>query len=153
MDYPEAFAAVSASTWVVGDSYGVVFDGASVGGQPRFLTLGQVTSIAAGTTYFSIATASGEIVYFDATSDVPLGTIYFPSSQLSMSTDGKVLAAAAVASPLQNPPNTIVNVYSLPAATLANTFPIELRLPSPDFGLRQRKRDRHVSREHLRVCC
>jgi hypothetical protein len=53
----------------------------------------------------------------------------FPKLQLSMSTDGKVLAAAAVAAPLQNPPNTIVNVYSLPAATLANTFPLSSGFP------------------------
>jgi hypothetical protein len=129
MDYPSSFAAASASSWIVGDRYGVLFDGASLGGQPRFLTLGQVTSIAGGTAYVGVATASGEILYFDATTNAMLGTIDFPSSQLAMSKDGKVMAAAAVASPLQNPPNTSVNVYSLPAGTLTNTFPFDSGVP------------------------
>jgi hypothetical protein len=43
--------------------------------------------------------------------------------------DGKVLAAAAVASPLQNPPNVSVNVYSLPTGTLTNTFPLDSSAP------------------------
>jgi hypothetical protein len=126
---PQTYAATSANSWVVGDEYGVVFDGASLGGQPRFLTLGQVTSIAAGTAYLGVATASGEILYFDATTDTMLGTVDLPSSQLSMSTDGKVLAAATVASPLQNPPNTSVNVYSLPAGTLTKAFPFDSGTP------------------------
>jgi hypothetical protein len=114
---------------VVGDEYGVVFDGASLGGHPRFFTLGQVSSIAAGTKYFSLATASGEILYFDSTTDALLGTTDFPSSQLSMSTDGTVMAAAGLASPLQNPPDTSVNVYSLPSGTLINTFPFGPAVP------------------------
>jgi hypothetical protein len=124
-----AYAATSAGSWVVGNQYGVIFDGASLGGQPRYLTLGQVLSIAAGTAYFSVATTSGEILYFDASSDAMLGTINFASSQLSMSSDGTVLAAAGVASPLQNPPDTNVNVYSLPSATLINSFPFGPAIP------------------------
>jgi hypothetical protein len=118
-----AYAAISPSSWVVGNGYGVIFDGASLGGQPRYLTLGQAVSIAAGTEYFSVATASGEILYFDANTDAMSGTVNFASSQLAMSSDGTVLAAAALASPLQNPPDTHVNVYSLPSATLINSFP------------------------------
>jgi hypothetical protein len=124
-----AYAATSASSWVVGNQYGVIFDGASLGGQPRYLTLGQVLNIAAGTAYFSVATASGEILYFDASTDAMLGTINFASSQLSMSSDGTVLAAAGVASPLQNPPDTNVNVYSLPSAALINSFPFGPAIP------------------------
>src|SRR5208283_5052237 len=112
IDDVSAYAATSASSWLVGNQYGVILDGASLAGQPRYLTLGQASSIAAGTGYFSVATASGEILYFDASTDVMLGTINFLSSQLSMSSDGTVLAAAATASPLQNPPDTSVNVYS-----------------------------------------
>ena len=124
-----AYAATSASSWVVGNASGVIFDGASLGGQPRYLTLGQALSIAAGTEYFSVATASGEILYFDASTDALVGTIDFPSSQLSMSSEGTVLAAAGVASPLQNPPDTDVNVYSLPSATIINTFPFGPAIP------------------------
>lgn len=124
-----AYAATSAGSWVVGNQYGVIFDGASLGSQPRYLTLGQVLSIAAGTAYFSVATASGQILYFDASTDAMLGTINFASSQLSMSSDGTALAAAGVASPLQNPPDTNVNIYSLPSATLINSFPFGPAIP------------------------
>ncbi len=129
MNYPGGYAAISAGSWVVGGGDGVIFDGASFGGQPRYLTLGQVSGIAAGTTYFSVATASGEILYFDAKTDAMLGTINFASSQLSMSTDGTVMAAAGLASPLQNPPDNSVNVYSLPTGTLIHTFPLGPAVP------------------------
>jgi hypothetical protein len=70
----------------------------SLAGQRRFLTPGAATSIAAGTKYFAVATASGQIFYFDASTDAMLGTIDFSSSQLAMSTNGTVLAAALIVS-------------------------------------------------------
>jgi hypothetical protein len=100
----------------------VILDGASLGGQPRYLTLGEASSIAAGTGYFSVATASGQVFYFDASTDATVGTINFSSSQLSMSSDGTVLAAAALVPDTQNPPDPTVNVYSLPSAKLINSF-------------------------------
>lgn len=117
-----AYAAISARSWVVGNEQGVVFDGASLSGQPRYLTPGQATSIAAGTDYFSVATASGQIFYFNASTDATLGTIDFASSQLSMSTDGTVLAAAPMFPDFHTPSANSVNVYSLPSANLVNNF-------------------------------
>jgi hypothetical protein len=117
-----AYAAITAGSWVVGNEQGVVFDGASLTGQPRYLTPGQATSIAAGTEYFSVATASGQIFYFNASTDATLGTIDFASSQLSMSTDGTVLAAAPMFPDFHTPADSGVNVYSLPSATLVNNF-------------------------------
>jgi hypothetical protein len=117
-----AYAATSANSWVAGNNYGVVLDGASLAGQPRYLTLGQALSVAAGTGYFSIATASGQIFCFDASTDAIAGTINFASSQLSTSADGTVLAAAPIVPDIQNPPATSINVYSLPSATLVNSF-------------------------------
>ena len=113
-----AYAAVSAGLWVVGNEQGVIFDGASLAGQPRYLTLGQVSSIAAGTGYFSVATASGQIFYFNASTDAMVGTINFLSSQISMSSDGTVLAASSISPDIQNQPNSTVNLYSLPSANL-----------------------------------
>lgn len=120
---PTTYAATSAGTWVAGNEHGVILDGASLGGQLRYLTLGAASSIAAGTGYFSVATASGQIFYFDATTDAPAGTINFLSSQLSMSTDGTVLAAAALVPDTQNPPDPTVNAYSLPSGNPINSFP------------------------------
>jgi putative Ig domain-containing protein len=119
-----AFAAASPSTWIVGTTPGVMFDGASIGGSARYLALGHAQSIAAGSTgYFAVATASGQILYFNASTGAQAGTINFSSSQLSMSADGTVLAAAWEY-PQQDvpPPNATVNVYSLPSGTVTSTF-------------------------------
>ena len=113
-----AYAATSAAAWVVGDNQGVVFDGASIGGPPRFFALGPAQSIAGGTGYFSVATASSQIYKFNSSTAAPVGTINLSSSILSMSSDGTVLAAWS-----ENPPDSSVNIYSLPAATLINSFP------------------------------
>jgi hypothetical protein len=119
---PIAYAAQSASKWLVGDAYGVVFDGTSIG-NPRTLTLGTAWSLAAGSSYISIATASGKIFYFNASDDSPAGTISFSSSQLSASADGSVLAAAANQNELTGMTvDESVHIYSLPTGMLTNTF-------------------------------
>jgi hypothetical protein len=117
-DSPTAYAATSATAWLVGDDQGVVLDGASIAGPPRFLALGPAQSIAGGAGYFSVATASGQIYNFNSSTAALVGTINLSSSILSMSSDGTVLAAWS-----ENPPNSSVNIYSLPAATLINSFP------------------------------
>jgi hypothetical protein len=119
-----AFGAASPSAWIVGTATGVMFDGASLGGTARYLALGHAQSIAAGSTgYFTLATTFGQILYFNASTDAQVGTINFSSSQLSMSADGTVLAAAWEY-PQQDvpPPNATVNVYSLPSGTVTSTF-------------------------------
>ena len=127
MDFPSSFAAASASSWIVGNRYGLVLDGASLSGQPHFFTLGQVTSIAAGTAYFAVATASGQILYFDATTNATLGTIDFPSSQLSMSADGKIPLAAA------RRRRSVTT--SLPAgALIGSALPAEISLAGSGLG-------------------
>jgi hypothetical protein len=142
VSYPTAYAATSASSWVVGDENGITVDGASLGAQPRYLALGHAI-IAAGTNYFSVATASGEILYFDSKTDAMLGTVDLQSpspgtvpTQLSTSTDGTVLAVAVGATPFQGYPlpATNVDVYSLPSGTLVNTFSGVDTLPGGGFS-------------------
>jgi hypothetical protein len=124
-----AYAAESASTWVVGNAGGVLFDGASAPASPRYLDYGQVTSIAGGTGYFAIATASGRILYYSAgNTGAPAGTINAPATTLAMSTDGTVLATSLAGrnfdpdfySQVSSSP---VDVYSLPAGTLTVSYP------------------------------
>jgi hypothetical protein len=117
-NFLNAYAATSATAWLMGDDQGVVFDGASIAGQPRFLALGPARSISGGAGYFSVATASGQILNFNSSTDASAGTIDLQSSLLSMSSDGTVLAASS-----ENPPTSSVNIYSVPAATLINSFP------------------------------
>jgi hypothetical protein len=120
--YLNNYAAQSATQWLVGNSYGVVFDGASLGGKPRSLTLGTALAVAAGSTYISVATASGKMLYFNASDDSQAGTIDFAASQLSASADGTVLAARATDVYNQYFPDRTVNVYSLPSGTVSSSF-------------------------------
>lgn len=117
--FPSAYAAMSGTSWVVGSFDGLVLDGTSLTAQPRYLTLGSATSIVGGTQYFSVATASGKILFYDASTNNLLGTIDFPAFQISASSDGTVLAAVADSTV----PVGTVNIYSLPSGTLINSFP------------------------------
>jgi len=119
----DSYAATSSAAWFTGNEYGVVVDGASLSSQPRYLTLGAAFSIAGGAGYFSVATASGEIFNYNATTDALVGTIPFSSSQLSMSSDGTVLAALANTNYAQYATDRTVNLYSLPSGGLVHSFP------------------------------
>ncbi len=117
-----AYAAASATAWFAGDDHGVVVDGASLASQPRFLTLGAVQSIAAGSSYYSVATASGQILDFSASTNTSVNTINFPGAALAMSSDGTVLAAAVGDFIGVSRPDASINIYSLPSATPINNF-------------------------------
>ena len=119
---PVAYGATSPTQWLIGDPYGVVYDGTSLGGTPRTLTLGSAWSIAAGTSFVSVATASGKIFVYNASDDSLVATLDFLSSDLSASTDGSVLAAAADMLDAQFRTDRSINIYSLPSGTLTNSF-------------------------------
>jgi len=124
--YLSAFAASSASSWVVGNQHGVLLDGSSLAGQPRFLDYGAAWSIAGSADNFAIATASGRILYFDATTNALVSTLNFPSSSLALSSDGSVLAAAGSTHDAQYAPDRSIKLYSMPAGTLVSSFPFTL---------------------------
>ncbi len=124
-----AYAAVSSTAWLVGNSNGVVLDGASVASQPRYLTLGAAWSIAGGTGFVSVATASGKVFTFDASTDALVSTIKFSSSHLSASTSGTTLAALANTNDFQYEADRTLNIYSLPSGTTAGSFPGSLNSP------------------------
>lgn len=117
-----AYAAQGASQWLVGNEYGVVLDGSSLSGTPRVLTLGAALSIAAGTGYISVATASGKTFFFAAGNDSLAGTISTPSFNLAASADGTVLAAIADYQ-FTGSTDSMLTVYSLPSAAVLDTFP------------------------------
>ena len=123
MPYLSTYGATTAAAWFVANEYGVVVDGASLSSQPRYLTLGTAWSIAGGTSYFSVATASGEIFNYNAATDALIGTIPFSSSQLSMSSDGTVLAALANTNYSQDSTDRTINLYSLPSGSVMHSFP------------------------------
>jgi hypothetical protein len=117
------YAAVSGSQWLIGNAWGVLLDGASIAGTPRYFGYGAAWSIAGSSTLVAVATASGAIVYFDAATNVQKGTINFPSSQIALSSDGTVLAAAGDQSGSRYPVDPSLRIYSLPSGTQTYTWP------------------------------
>lgn len=125
------FAWVPGQSCLVGSTRGVILDDASSSTQPRYLSDGQVFSVAGGTAYVSFATASGNIYTFDASTNALVSTINFPAGHLSMSSAGNVLAALADAPVLgTGTPDTTLNVYSLPSGSVIGTFPSSLKITS-----------------------
>jgi hypothetical protein len=114
------YAAVSASTWLVGNQYGVLIDGASLSGHARFFGFGQAWSIAGGTGHFAIALASGGILYFNSATLALEGAITFLAGKVALSADGSVLVAQGVGGVFNAWP---LKVYGLPAGTLQYTWP------------------------------
>jgi len=124
--YESAYAAASPSQWIVGNRHGVVLDGASLSGTPRFIALGQAWTIAGGTSRAAIGVASGSIFYLDPSGPKLEGTIPFSSSKLQLSSDGTVLAAMANAHDAQYEPDRTLKVFSLPTESLINSWPYTL---------------------------
>lgn len=110
-----AFGAASSAAWVVGNNLGVLLDGASLSGTPRYIDEGQVMSIAGSPANFAVATASGRILVYAASGNALLTTIEFGASQLALSADGTVLVALDTLA-------QTVEVFALPIGTLTNTL-------------------------------
>ena len=110
-----AYAAESTSEWMLGDANGVLIDGASLAGTVRYFDYGAVSSIVANAQFIAVATASGRIVYFDATTLTQDGIIPVSASQLALSSSGSVLAARQA--------DGSIGIYSLPGASPLYTWP------------------------------
>jgi len=121
--HTQAYAAISPSEWVVGNPDGVLVDGASLAGSPRYFGHGAAWSIAGGGQRVAVATASGEILFFDATTKALEGTIPFTSSQVVLSDDGAVLVAAGDENDGLYHTDWSIRVYALPGGKLINTWP------------------------------
>jgi hypothetical protein len=126
------YAASSGAQWLIGNQFGVILDGANLPTTARYLGYGQAWSIAGSASLFAVATASGQILYFDAASLTRQGTIQDFSSKLQLSTDGTVLAAQGNNLQAQYNPDWSLNVYSLPSQTLLAHWPyMFVGLPPP----------------------
>jgi hypothetical protein len=124
--YLSAYAALSSSRWMVANVNGVLLDGSALPGTVRYFGHGTAMSITGGTGSYAIATAIGEILYFDSVTNAPEGKINFLSSNLALSSDGTVLAAQADTTGAQFQPDRTLNIYSLPSGALFNSFPFSV---------------------------
>lgn len=124
-----AYAATSASQWIFGNFWGVLLDGARLRGTPRYFDLGTAWSIAASWSYtankgsIAVATASGQIVYFDASGLSQEGEIAYRASNVLLSSDGTALVAAGDQKDAQYNDDASVNVYSLPGGSQVYSWP------------------------------
>lgn len=132
--FESGYAALSASQWVIGNGAGVLLDGASLGTTPRYFDYGAAWSIAGSNGSIAVATASDRIVFFDANTLTQEGVIPFSSSQVLLSSDGSLLAAAGDEFDTYGDPS--IRIYELPDAGLlytwpysfSGTFPIDIAL-------------------------
>ncbi len=113
-----ALAVKSASNWLAGSAGGVLADTTA-----RQLNLGAALDIAGSASRFAVATVTGNIFYFDATSGARQGTIAKFSGKLQLSSDGGVLAALGDTGFGQFVPDRTVGVYALPSKAVIGTFP------------------------------
>jgi hypothetical protein len=122
-----AYAAISASQWIIGNQHGVVLDGASTSTTPRYFGMGQVWSMAGSSNLVAIAAANGTISYYSpsSTSTAPVGTINFPSSKIALSSDGTVLVAEANQNDYVYEPDRTLKVFSLPSGNLTYSIPAQ----------------------------
>jgi hypothetical protein len=124
------YAASSAAHWLVGNQLGVILDGGGLPATARYLSYGRALSITGSDSRVAVSTASGRIVYFDATSLSLQGTLQQFSAKLQLSTDGSVLAAQGSNFTLQSTPDYSLNVYALPANTLTAHWPYGMVNPT-----------------------
>jgi hypothetical protein len=118
-----AYAAVSASGWLAGTSWGVLLDGSGLPGAPRYLGYGRAWSLVGGGPRLVLSTASGSILSFNAATGALEQTIATPSAQLALSSDGTVLATLADQYDDRPGNDRTINVYSMPGATLLASYP------------------------------
>jgi len=117
--YGEPYASVSASQWIIGLSSGVLLGSVGAGGTGQTFGYGRALSVAGGTGYFAIATASGTVLYFDSNTLALLGKIGFTGRKILLSADGTTLAAEGNSISGSSP----LNIYSLPSGSLLYAWP------------------------------
>lgn len=117
------YAALSASRWMIGNIWGVLLDGASVGGTPRYFDYGAALSITGSNGRIAVATASGSIVYFDGSTLTQEGVIPDLAAKVLLSSDGSVLVAAGDYADFNYNSDASIKIYSLPGAGLLYTWP------------------------------
>jgi len=118
-----AYAAGTGASWLVGGRYGVVLDGSTLSATPQYFGFGQALSIVGSSSRAVIATASGKILSFNASTKALETVIPFAASTVELSSDGSVLAAMATTIDYQYSLDRSVLIYSLPSGSTTYTFP------------------------------
>jgi hypothetical protein len=121
--YLDAYAALSASDWLVGNRDGVVLGGSSQSSAPTYFSLGRAWSIAGSDARIAVATASGSIFYFDAGTKALQGRIDSFSAKAALSSDGTVLAAGGDWNDAQYHSDLPPVIFALPSGVATYAWP------------------------------
>jgi hypothetical protein len=119
----KAYSSISSTQWLVSNSHGVVAKSGAAPNTPTYYGTGAALSIAAGPERIAVATAFGQILYFDAVTRQQQGSIVFPSFKIELSTDGNVLAALANDLSAQNQLDRSLRIFSLPSQNVLRDEP------------------------------
>jgi hypothetical protein len=128
-----AYAASSASQWIIGNAHGALFDGASLSSTPRFFGYGEAWSIAGSSINAAVSTAIGKILIFNSSLASLDQTIDFSSGKVALSADGTILGASANANDGQYEPDRTLNFYSLPSGGIIKSYPSTYQDGRPDL--------------------
>jgi hypothetical protein len=109
--------------WLFGNRLGVVMGASTPLAEPQIYSLGRVLSVAGSPTRASVATASGQILNFDATTRTLENQIAFSASQLALSNDGQVLGALGSTAYDGGWTERTLKVFALPNRNLITEFP------------------------------
>jgi hypothetical protein len=107
----QAYAADSKDDWVVGAATGVMLG--ELTGTPQIYSHGEVQSIAANASDILIATGSGHILDYDASSRALKRDITYRATKMELSADGTQLVAGTTAFGFHYEPAKNLRVYSL----------------------------------------
>ena len=119
------FAVNSSLQWVAAYESGAILDGSSLGTTPQYFGIGAPPSIAGSSSATAVSTAVGSVELFDA-SRAPTSTLAFSSGQVVLSSDGTVMAASGAVNDYQSDVSQMLNIYSLPSASILKTYPYSL---------------------------
>jgi len=116
------FIATSASDWALAFSNGALLDGPSLATTPEYFDYGQANSIAGAAQSVAVAAGNGEIVVLDLAQHTQIANIPFSARTLMLSSDGSVLAASGAAKDFLYDGDQLLNIYSLPSASVTHSF-------------------------------
>jgi len=113
---PRSVAGNTGGQWALGGDHGLILDGTTIAGTPRYLGPGEARTVAGSSNRFAVATAAGKIMVYNTLDNSSGGSINLLASKLAMSADGSVMVA-------QSTTDGTLSVYAMPAGTLTHTWP------------------------------
>lgn len=118
----QTFAATTASDWALAFTNGALLDGPSLAATPEYFDYGQANSIAGSVQSVAVAASTSQILLLDPAQRTQITDIPFSARTVTLSSDGSVLAASGAAKDFEYDGSQLLNIYSLPSASVTHSF-------------------------------